>query len=134
MNLFYTQGDYGLLQCARNCFGETYGNERQVREMVGRQKDQRVPSELVPRCPHCGAPMVPNLRVGGTFCEDRGWHEAASRYRAFCEAHSGDRVLYLELGVGDNTPVIIKYRLFGGFCGRDSGIGPAQRAKTTIWN
>lgn len=55
MNLFYTQGDYGLLQCARNCFGETYGNERQVREMVGRQKDQRVPSELVPRCPHCGA-------------------------------------------------------------------------------
>lgn len=51
MNLFYTQGDYGLLQCARNCSGETYGNERQVREMVGRQKDQRVPSELVPRLP-----------------------------------------------------------------------------------
>ena len=107
--LFYTQGDYGLFQCARNCFGETYGNERQVREMAGRQKDHRVPSELVPRCPHCGAPMVPNLRVDGTFCEDRGWHEAASRYRAFCEAHCGDRVLYLELGVGDNTPVIIKY-------------------------
>ena len=107
--LFYTQGDYGLFQCAHNCSGETYDNERQVREMAGRQKDQRVPSELVPRCPHCGAPMVPNLRVDGTFCEDRGWHEAASRYRAFCEAHSGDRVLYLELGVGDNTPVIIKY-------------------------
>lgn len=109
MNLFYTQGDYGLFQCARNCSGETYDNERQVREMAGRQKDHRVPSELVPRCPHCGAPMVPNLRVDGTFCEDRGWHEAAFRYRAFCEAHCGDRVLYLELGVGDNTPVIIKY-------------------------
>lgn len=107
--LFYTQGDYGLFQCSRNCSSETYDNEEQVREMASRQKDQRVPSGLVPRCPHCGAPMVPNLRVDGTFCEDRGWHEAASRYHAFCEAHSGDRVLYLELGVGDNTPVIIKY-------------------------
>lgn len=104
MNLFYTQGDYGLLQCARNCSGETYGNERQVREMVGRQKDQRVPSELVPRCPHCGAPVVPNLRVDGTFCEDYGWHEAASRYRAFCEVHSGDRVLYLELALRTTRP------------------------------
>lgn len=107
--LFYTQGDYGLFQCSRNCFGETYDNERQVREMAELQKDQRVPSELVPRCPRCGAPMVPNLRIDGSFCEDRGWHEAAARYRAFCEAHSGDRILYLELGVGDNTPVIIKY-------------------------
>lgn len=107
--LFYTQGDYGLFQCSRNCAGETYDNERQVREMAELQKDQRVPSELVPRCPRCGAPMVPNLRIDGSFCEDRGWHEAAARYRAFCEAHSGDRILYLELGVGDNTPVIIKY-------------------------
>ena len=107
--LFYTQGDYGLFQCSRNCSGETYDNEWHVREMAGRQKDQRVPSELVPRCPRCGAPMVPNLRIDGSFCEDRGWHEAAARYRAFREAHSGDRILYLELGVGDNTPVIIKY-------------------------
>ena len=53
--------------------------------------------------------MVPNLRIDGSFCEDRGWHDAVARYRAFCEAHSGDRILYLELGVGDNTPVIIKY-------------------------
>ena len=107
--LFYTQGDYGLFQCARNCSGETYDNERQVREMARRQKDQRVPGEFIPRCPHCGAPMAPNLRVDRSFCEDRGWHEALSRYRAFCKAHSGDRVLYLELGVGNNTPVIIKY-------------------------
>lgn len=98
--LFYTQGDYGLFQCSRNCFGETYDNERQVREMAELQKDQRVPSELVPRCPRCGAPMVPNLRIDGSFCEDRGWHDAVARYRAFCEAHSGDRILYLELGVG----------------------------------
>lgn len=107
--LFYTQGDYGLFQCANNCSNETYGNEQQIREMASRQRGQRVPSELVPRCPRCGAPMVPNLRIDGSFCEDRGWHEAAARYRAFCEVHSGDRVLYLELGVGNNTPVIIKY-------------------------
>lgn len=68
--------------------------------MAELQKDQRVPSELVPRCPRCGAPMVPNLRIDGSFCEDRGWHDAVARYRAFCEAHSGDRILYLELGVG----------------------------------
>ena len=56
-----------------------------------------------------GKPYLDLLRIDGSFCEDRGWHKAAARYRAFCEAHSGDRILYLELGVGDNTPVIIKY-------------------------
>ena len=107
--LFYTQGDYGLWQCSRPCHDKTYDNEAVIRKMVAEQKDMRVPSELVPRCPVCGAPMSMNLRADSTFVEDEGWHQAAARYQDFVRRHEGMRVLYLELGVGMNTPGIIKY-------------------------
>ena len=107
--LFYTQGDYGLWQCSGPCHDKTYGNEAVIRKMVAEQKDMRVPSELVPRCPVCGAPMSMNLRADSTFVEDEGWHQAATRYQDFVRRHEGMRVLYLELGVGMNTPGIIKY-------------------------
>lgn len=107
--LFYTQGDYGLWQCSRPCHDKTYDNEAVIRKMVAEQKDMRVPSELVPRCPVCGAPMSMNLRADATFVEDEGWHQAAARYQDFIRRHEGMRVLYLELGVGANTPGIIKY-------------------------
>lgn len=107
--LFCTQGDYGLFQCARNCSGKTYGNEDQVRAMAARQTGLRVPADLVPRCPDCEAPLVPNLRINGSFCEDEAWCAAAARYDGFRRRHARGRVLYLELGVGANTPVIIKY-------------------------
>ena len=107
--LFYTQGDYGLWQCSVPCHAKTYDNYEAVRRMVEEQRDMRVPSELVPRCPVCGRPMAMNLRADDTFVEDEGWHEAAERYRSFLKAHQEGRVLFLELGVGANTPVIIKY-------------------------
>ena len=107
--LFYTQGDYGLWQCSQPCHQETYDNEETVRRMAAEQRDMRVPSELVPRCPRCGRPMTMNLRCDGTFVEDEGWHAAAGRYADFLQRHRGARVLFLELGVGGNTPVIIKY-------------------------
>ena len=107
--LFYTQGDYGLWQCSVPCHDKTYDNYETVKQMVERQRDMRVPSELVPRCPVCGEPMAMNLRADDTFVEDAGWHAAAARYQAFMGAHETGRVLYLELGVGGNTPVIIKY-------------------------
>lgn len=107
--LFYTQGDYGLWQCSGPCHDKTYDNEAVIRKMVAEQKDMRVPSELVPRCPVCGAPMSMNLRADSTFVEDEGWHQAAARYQDFVCRHEGMRVLYLELGVGMNTPGIIKY-------------------------
>ncbi len=107
--LFYTQGDYGLWQCSRPCHSRTYDNEAAVKKMVAEQKDMRIPSELVPRCPVCGAPMTMNLRADGGFVEDGGWHDAAKRYENFLSGHEGARVLYLELGVGNNTPGIIKY-------------------------
>ena len=77
--------------------------------MLSGQRDMRIPSELIPRCPVCGAPMTMNLRCDGTFVEDDGWHEAAGRYEKFVQSHAGTHILYLELGVGANTPAIIKY-------------------------
>ncbi len=107
--LFYTQGDYGLFQCSEPCRQETFDNEDAVRRMVERQMDMRVPSELLPVCPRCGRPMTMNLRSDDKFVEDEGWHEAARRYRDFLRTRAGRRILFWELGVGYNTPGIIKY-------------------------
>ena len=107
--LFYTQGDYGLFQCSEPCCQETWDNEAQVRAMLAEQEDMRVPSDLVPVCPRCGRPATMNLRSDDTFVEDEGWHRAAERYSDFVRRHSGLAVLHLELGVGGNTPGIIKF-------------------------
>lgn len=107
--LFYTQGDYGLWQCSKPCHKKTYDNKETVRKMYEQQKDMRIPTELVPHCPVCGKPMSMNLRADDTFVEDEGWHNAAERYSEFVRKHKNLHVLYLELGVGMNTPVIIKY-------------------------
>ena len=123
--LFYTQGDYGLFQCSKPCHQETYDNEELVKQMVLSQgfeiKDGvlvqpegvtlgcTVPKELVPHCPKCGAPMSMNLRADNTFVEDKGWHQAAERYDQFIQRHKNLNIVFLELGVGYNTPGIIKY-------------------------
>ena len=106
--LFYTQGDYGLFQCSEPCCDETYVNEQMVRDMVEQQKDMKIPTELIPKCPKCGKPLTMNLRSDDKFVEDKGWYEAAKRYHDFLNTHDG-KVLFLELGVGYNTPGIIKY-------------------------
>ncbi|MBR0507101.1 MAG: Sir2 silent information regulator family NAD-dependent deacetylase [Clostridia bacterium] len=107
--LFYTQGDYGLFQCSTPCHRRTYDNEETILRMVREQRNMRVPTELLPLCPKCGAPMAMNLRSDDTFVEDLGWNEAASRYLDFVQSHANKRLLLLELGVGMNTPSIIKY-------------------------
>ena len=107
--LFYTQGDYGLFQCSEPCCQETFENEALIREMVKRQENMKIPTELLPTCPHCGKPMTMNLRSDNKFVEDEGWHRAAERYENFLRTRNGQRILFLELGVGYNTPVIIKY-------------------------
>lgn len=84
--LFYTQGDYGLWQCSQACHQKTYDNEERVREMIMEQRDMKIPSELIPKCPFCGAPMTMNLRQDDLFVQDEGWYAAAG-----------------------NTPAIIKY-------------------------
>lgn len=124
--LFYTQGDYGLFQCSAPCHAAVYENEDIICKMVEAQGYMRneknelillegitpkmkIPSELVPYCPKCGKPMSMNLRADETFVEDEGWHVAAERYSTFLRRHQGVKTLFLELGVGFNTPVIIKY-------------------------
>ena len=106
--LFYTQGDYGLFQCSVPCTPVTYDNENMVRDMMEQQSDMKIPSELVPTCPVCGEPLTMNLRSDDRFVEDEGWHRAAQRYHQFLRSHDG-KVLFLELGIGYNTPSIIKF-------------------------
>lgn len=107
--LFYTQGDYGLFQCSEPCCQETFDNEAVILEMVKRQENMKIPTELLPVCPHCGKPLTMNLRSDDKFVEDEGWHRAAERYENFLRTREGQKILFLELGVGYNTPVIIKY-------------------------
>ena len=124
--LFYTQGDYGLWQCSVPCHNKTYDNEAVVRKMVaaqgfafaengdlyvpdGTKLKMEVPSELIPYCPHCHKPMSMNLRADDTFVEDMGWYHAAEQYEEFLQNHRNQKVLFLELAVGYNTPSIVKY-------------------------
>lgn len=126
--MFYTQGDYGLFQCSKPCHHETYDNEETVKKMVvsqgyrieegqlvqpeGVEIKCKVPTELVPRCPKCGRSMSMNLRADNTFVQDAGWDAAAKRYEKFMENHRGKKMVFLELGVGYNTPGIIKYNFW----------------------
>lgn len=107
--LFYTQGDYGLFQCQTPCKPYTYENEAQVKRMIKEQKDMRIPTELIPKCPICGKPMTMNLRADATFVQDEGWNIHAGYYEKFLDTHKKSKILFLELGVGYNTPAIIKY-------------------------
>lgn len=107
--LFYTQGDYGLFQCSKPCCQKTYDNRESVEKMIHQQKDMKIPSELIPRCPVCGALMSMNLRSDDTFVQDEGWYEAQNRYAEFLDENEGKKIVLLELGVGMNTPGIIKY-------------------------
>ena len=117
--LFYTQGDYGLFQCSEPCHQKTYDNENQIRAMWEFRSEMKIPSELVPHCPVCGKPMSMNLRADDTFVTDEGWSKAANRYETFLQTRNiisrpaqqdgAGNLLFLELGVGRNTPGIIKY-------------------------
>ncbi len=107
--LFYTQGDYGLLQCSEPCHQQTYDNEELIRKMYEQQENGRVPTDLLPKCPVCGKPMTTNLRSDDRFVQDEGWYVAYNQYEDFMRRHEKGKVVYLELGVGYNTPVIIKY-------------------------
>ena len=127
--LFYTQGDYGLFQCSKPCCKQTWDNESMVRDMVlsqgfiirernkmilpeGTIAAMTVPTELLPRCPNCGRPFTMNLRSDDKFVEDEGWQNAAVEYEAWLTAHQHRKIIFLEIGVGYNTPGIIKYNFW----------------------
>ncbi|MEI0559732.1 Sir2 silent information regulator family NAD-dependent deacetylase [Brachyspira intermedia] len=107
--LFKVQGDYSLFQCSVPCRQETFYNEKYIREMVKSRKNMKIPSELIPKCPHCGANMSMNLRSDNTFVQDENWYKAKDKYKSFLNNSQNKNILFLELGVGFNTPGIIKY-------------------------
>lgn len=107
--IFYTQGDYGLFQCSVPCHNKTYDNESAVKEMFEKQYDMKIPAELIPKCPLCGEPMTMNLRSDDTFVQDEGWYKAYNNYNDFIRRHQNLKVVFCELGVGMNTPSVIKY-------------------------
>ena len=107
--LFYTQGDYGLFQCSKACHPKTYDNEKMILEMVNRQIHGLIPTDLIPHCPICHEEMEVNVRKDNYFVEDEGWHIASQRYEQFINSNKDKKILFLELGVGYNTPMIIKY-------------------------
>ncbi len=107
--LFYTQGDYGLFQCSKPCHDSTYDNKELIYKMVETQKNLKIPLELIPYCEKCGSPMTTNLRKDKFFVQDSGWYKAHENYRQFLLKHEHSRIIFLELGVGSNTPGIIKY-------------------------
>ena len=107
--IFATQGDYGKIQCQRACHSKTYDAEELFHKMDAARKDCLIPSELVPKCPVCGGNMAMNLRCDNYFVEDEEWHEAADRYGEFLEQIKDKKVVLLELGVGFNTPIIIRF-------------------------
>lgn len=127
--LFYTQGDYGLFQCTKPCCQKTWDNGTLIRQMLvsqgyeigtqnelvlpeGKAPAMAVPTELLPKCPNCGRPLTMNLRSDDTFVEDEGWKAAAAEYEGWLTAHQQDKTLYLEIGVGYNTPGIVKYNFW----------------------
>lgn len=107
--LFYTQGDYGLFQCSEPCCQKTFDNEEIIKVMLEKQRNMKIPSDLIPKCPYCGKPLTTNLRADDKFVQDGGWYKASEGYADFIRRHSNSSILLLELGVGYNTPAIIKY-------------------------
>ncbi len=107
--IFAVQGDYGNLQCAQGCHNKLYKNRELVLRMEAEEKNCRIPSSLVPKCPVCGGEMEVNIRMDEHFVQDEAWYAAAERYEDFCSGVRGRRTLLLELGVGYNTPGIIRF-------------------------
>lgn len=108
-HIFATQGDYGRIQCAKGCHKKTYDAVEIFGQMVQAQRDCRIPSYMVPKCPVCGGPMAMHLRCDQYFVEDGEWEAVARRYGTFLDEVRGERVVLLELGVGFNTPAIIRF-------------------------
>lgn len=107
--IFATQGDYGLIQCLRGCHPRTYDDTAMMVQMHQARRDCCVPSYMVPKCPVCGGPMTMNLRCDQHFVEDDAWHEAEANFGNFLNACGRKRTVLLELGIGFNTPMIVRF-------------------------
>lgn len=110
--IFAVQGDFSLFQCSKPCRQETFYNEKYIREMIKYKKEMKIPTELIPKCPYCGRNISMNLRADSTFVQDKNWDKQKSKYEEFLKISNDSKILFLELGVGFNTPSIIKYNFW----------------------
>ena len=107
--IFQTQGSYNLIQCRRACHPRTYDAVELFRQMEQARRNGKIPGALVPKCPVCGGDMEMNLRVDDAFVEDENWHAAEERFSRFLSECVNGKTVLLELGVGFNTPTIIRF-------------------------
>lgn len=107
--IFYTQGEYGVFQCPNACHDGLYELKEELEEMHAHEKDMKVPTDLIPRCPRCGEILQAHLRVDSLFIENEEWHAMSDRYSEFIQNAYNKKILFIEVGVGYNTPGIIKY-------------------------
>ncbi len=108
--IFEVQGDYGLMQCAVGCHPKVYSDKAVVEDILKHSHDLTVDTKYVPVCPVCGGNMDVHVRKNGYFVQDEDWHKAASRYESFMSRYADkEPVVLLELGIGYNTPAIIRF-------------------------
>lgn len=107
-NFFNIQGDYKEFQCSTPCHDGVYYNEEQIFAMVDQQKDCKIPSDLIPKCPNCGAIFMAHLRMDNRFIENEKWHNDKERYSNFIQSNMDKKLVLLELGIGFNTPGILR--------------------------
>ena len=107
--VFEVQGDYEYLQCENACHNKLYNNEKLVKKWIRNIKNCKIPSNLVMKCPVCGGNMDMNLRKDANFVQDENWHKASNNYNKFLDRIKNKNVVLLEIGVGFNTPGIIRF-------------------------
>lgn len=109
--IFCTQGDYFHIQCQKACHQRTYNAVKLFKQMDQARKNCQIPTYMVPKCPICGGPMTMNLRCDQYFVQDEAWYQAEKRFGDFLNEalKSQKNLLLLELGVGFNTPTIIRF-------------------------
>lgn len=107
--IFEVQGNYGEFQCSTPCHNNVYNNKEQILEMLKEQKDLKIPTRLIPKCPVCGEEMAMHLRIDGTFVETKEWHKQSDAFYDFLNKNQDKKIVLLELGVGFNTPTIIRF-------------------------
>ena len=108
--VFAPQGNYSLLQCSLPCSNDVYDDKEIIERMVKNMPDKfHIRTEDVPKCPHCGRFLIPNLRSGANFVE-KPHIKKRKEYQKFIEDNVKDdkKIVFLEIGVGFNSPGVIR--------------------------
>lgn len=108
--IFEPQGEYALFQCDKPCKKEVFDNKEMINKMISNMDTNimKIREEDIPRCPYCKRLLKPNLRIDDSFVEEPHLVNLDS-YENFIHSSKKDSLVLIELGVGFDTPVIIRY-------------------------